>query len=128
MKRLQKEIPYNQNLAYSLVILVIIVFVLSVLKDILIPFIFAGLVSFLLFPICKKLENIGTPRIMAIVISLIIAIGLFILLFYFSYTQIIQLESLIPTLIEKGSFATESLEKLFKTPRIFLSYFRINIT
>ncbi len=114
MKRLQKDIPYNQNLAYSLVILVVIVFVLSVLKDILIPFIFAGLISFLLFPICKKLENIGTPRIIAIIISLIIAIGLLILLFYFSYTQIIQLESLFPTLIEKGAFATASLEKIFK--------------
>lgn len=114
MKRLQKEITSNQNLAYSLIILVILVYVLSVLKDILIPFIFAGLISFLLFPICKRLESIGLPRIIAIVISLIIAIGLFILLFYFSYTQIIQLESLFPTLIEKGAFATESLEKIFK--------------
>lgn len=101
-----------QNLAASLIVVVLTVFVLSVLKDILMPLIFAGILSFFLLPICEFLERKKFPRVLAIILSILLAaiiLGSFI---YFSYTQIIQLESLIPIMIDKGTILLGQIEEI----------------
>lgn len=103
-----------QNAAFALIILVIVVYALYILKDIFIPFIFAGLLSFLLYPICRFLEKYHIPRPMAILVAIIIALSILGSIVYFSYTQIIQLESLIPLIEKKGTVWITSIEKLLR--------------
>jgi predicted PurR-regulated permease PerM len=103
-----------QNAAFSLVILVIVVYALYILKDIFIPFIIAGLLSFLLFPITHFLEKYRFPRPLAILVAIIISMSLMGSIIYFSYTQIIQLESLIPMIEKKGTVWITSIERLLR--------------
>lgn len=103
-----------QSAAFALIILAIVIYALYILKDIFIPFIFAGLLSFLLFPICQFLEKYKIPRPLAILVAIIIALGILGSIVYFSYTQIIQLESLIPAIEKKGTVWITSIEKLLR--------------
>ena len=103
-----------QNAAFALVILVIVVYALYILKDIFIPFIIAGLLSFLLFPISRFLEKYHFPRPLAILLSIVVALSILGSIIYFSYTQIIQLESLIPLIEKKGTIWITSIEKLLR--------------
>ena len=104
----------TQNAAFALIILVIVVYALYILKDIFIPFIFAGLLSFLLYPISQFLEKYKFPRPLAIIIAIILVLGILSTIVYFSYTQIIQLESLIPQVEKKGTMWITSIEKLLR--------------
>ncbi|MCP9753668.1 AI-2E family transporter [Lacihabitans sp. CCS-44] len=103
-----------QNAAFALVILVIVVYALYILKDIFIPFIIAGLLSFLLFPISRFLEKYHFPRPLAILLSIVVALSILGSIIYFSYTQIIQLESLIPLIEKKGTVWITAIEKLLR--------------
>jgi predicted PurR-regulated permease PerM len=109
-----KDIPTLQKLAYTLVVLVLVVYILFLLKDIIVPFLFAGLLSFLLLPVVIFLEKHKFPRALAILIAIVIAFSLVGVFFYFSYTQIAQLESLIPLITEKGTLLIKNLENFAK--------------
>ncbi len=67
--------------------LVITVFILSVLRDILVPLAFAALIAILLNPLCVRLETKIT-KVLAIVISMMIAIVAVAGLAYFLSSQI----------------------------------------
>jgi predicted PurR-regulated permease PerM len=104
-----------QKVAFSLIIFVIVIFGLKILQDIIVPFIIAGLFSFLLYPICSYLEKHKVPRTIAILISIIISIGFLSLFIYLTYSQIIQLESLIPIIEKKSVIWFNETEKFLKT-------------
>jgi predicted PurR-regulated permease PerM len=109
-----QNIVQLQKVAYGLIILVIVVFVLSVLKDVIVPFIFAGLLSFLLFPICNFLEKHRFPRPLAITLTIIFTISILLLIGYFAFSQIVQLESLLPLIEKKGTTWIINLERILK--------------
>jgi predicted PurR-regulated permease PerM len=100
-----------QKLAYALLSVVILVYISATLQEILVPLLFAGLFSFLLYPVCSKLEKFGFPRVLAIVLAILVASMFLSVFFYWSYTQIIQLESLVPVLIDKGTDLVSKIER-----------------
>jgi len=69
----------------------------SVLK----PIFFAGLLAILLVSPCKLFERAGFPRGIASLISLLLAIMVFIVLFYFISNSIIQFRNDVPVLLER---------------------------
>ncbi len=105
----------NQESAYSIMVLIAVVVALYFLKDIVVPLIFAGLLSFLLLPINRFLERLYFPRVLAIIISILFAFSLLGLFGYFAYTQIMELEDLLPTLVNKGSELFINVNKFGKT-------------
>jgi predicted PurR-regulated permease PerM len=65
----------SAKFAYSLVTIICLVFILHTLQGILVPIVFAVLFSLLLLPLCKRLERIGIPRILAIIVCIILVIS-----------------------------------------------------
>lgn len=96
-----KKVSLPNNLAGTLVSIVILVYMAFILQDVIVPFIIAALLSFLLFPLCQWLENKGVPRILAILVSIVVVVAVLGGMIYAAYTQIIQLESLFPLIETK---------------------------
>ncbi len=96
-----KQLPKQTNLASALVSIVIIVYMAYLLQGVIVPFIIAGLLSFLLYPLCQFLENIRIPRILAIVLCIVVMAAVVAGFLYVSYTQIVKLESLFPQIETK---------------------------
>jgi predicted PurR-regulated permease PerM len=113
--RIKNQEPSSaQELAYKLIAVILLVYVLYVLRDILIPLVFAGLLSFILFPVCDFLEQRKIPRVLAIVLSLIFMLAMFGLVLYFAIGQIMDLESLTPILNQKAIIGLEQAQLLLK--------------
>lgn len=72
---MKKEKTFNiAKLAHILIILCIFTYVLIIGKNILMPLCFAALFSFMLIPLCKKIEAYISYRPVAIICSFIVAI------------------------------------------------------
>ncbi|MHA4895812.1 AI-2E family transporter [Pedobacter sp. PWIIR3] len=84
-----KEYPFYMKVPVILLGLVASVFILYVLKDILVPLAFACLIATLLNPLSSKLER-KMPKVVAIIISMLIAIAILTGVFYFLSTQVVH--------------------------------------
>ena len=89
---------------YSLLLLGLttLVFVLRTLDSILLPILFAALISVLLLPLVGWLERRKLPAIWAIIVALVLVIGVLTLVFYLFGTQLASLRSEWPLLQTKG--------------------------
>lgn len=71
------------NTAYALIIFIILGYLLSIGKALVVPIIFAIILAFLLYPLCRRLENWKFNRIMAIATTmfsaLLLLVGLIVL-------------------------------------------------
>jgi predicted PurR-regulated permease PerM len=92
--------PFYIKAAAVLLALVLLVFILYVLGSVFVPLAFAVLFAILLNPLYVKLESY-LPKIAAIILSLLIAIGLVAALFYFLSTQITGFVDSLPLLKQK---------------------------
>jgi predicted PurR-regulated permease PerM len=110
-----KKISTPSSLASTLIAIVILVYIAFILQDIIVPFVFAALLSFLLYPICQWLENKKVPRILAIIFSIILVVGILVLIIYAAYTQIIQLESLFPMVDNKVQVWISDISKFLNS-------------
>lgn len=70
------QFPISAKFAFGLISLIGVVFILNILKGVLIPLSFGGLLAMLLHPICHRLEGIKVPRVAAIFICIILVVGL----------------------------------------------------
>jgi predicted PurR-regulated permease PerM len=113
MKRTGEK-SISEKLAYFMIVLISFVYVIYILQDILIPFVFAGLFAFLLYPFTKKLESWGFPRFLATFTSIILTFFLMSVFLYFSYIQILDLQNLIPLFLTKGIAMLRELETYLK--------------
>ncbi|GGF09155.1 AI-2E family transporter [Hymenobacter cavernae] len=86
---------------FLLIGLSLLVFVLHRLDDILLPIFFSGLLAVLLLPLCRRFENWGLPRTLAIVVCLLIVILAVAGLFYVFGSQIVQFRDELPLLQER---------------------------
>lgn len=84
---MKKEFPFYIKAPVVMLGLVIAVFILSVLRDILVPLAFAALIAILLNPLSVRLER-KLPKIVSIIISMLIAIMVIIGIAYFLSSQI----------------------------------------
>lgn len=73
---MNNSLPLSARIAFDLLSVILVVYILYVLQGILIPLAFGGLLAMLLFPICNKLESWKLPRIAAIFICIILVVGL----------------------------------------------------
>ena len=104
------QLPFYAKLVSVLLALVVIVYGLHQLQGLLIPLVFAILFSVLLFPLVQRLENWKVPRILAIVICLILALGVITGLFYAISVQISSFSEVVPKLVERGSIYINKLQ------------------
>ncbi|QKG56524.1 AI-2E family transporter [Hymenobacter sp. BRD128] len=79
----------------------LLVFVLHTLDDLLLPLIYAVLLSLLLMPLVTQLEKWKWPRMLAIATSIFLVIIGIVLLFGFFGMQIVDLRSELPLIQEK---------------------------
>ncbi|MCA0365397.1 MAG: AI-2E family transporter [Spirosomataceae bacterium] len=103
-----------QKIAHGLIIFVICVYGLFVLQDILIPFIIAGLFSFLLFPVSNFFEKKGLNRVLSITITILLSVVFIGVATYFIISQILELESLIPIIEKKSVVWFSEFEKILR--------------
>ena len=82
-----KEYPFYIKVPMVLIGLVISVYILLILRDILVPLAFAALIAILLNPLSNRIEK-KTPKIIAIVLSMTIAIAVIMGLMYFLSSQV----------------------------------------
>ncbi|MCX6213495.1 AI-2E family transporter [Spirosoma sp.] len=104
------ELPSYAKLVCVLLSLVIIIYGLHELQGLLIPLVFAILFSVLLFPLVQRLENWGVPRILAIVMCLLLALGALTALFWGVSVQISSFSEVIPQFVKRGSQYIDSIQ------------------
>lgn len=87
---------------FLLIGLSLLVFVLRKLDSVLLPILFAALLSVLLLPLVLRLERWKLPRIWAIIGALLLVIGAVVGIFYLFGTQIMDLRDEWPKLQQKS--------------------------
>lgn len=110
----QKTEESSVSLAAKLIILVISIYGLYILKDLLVPLTFAGIISVLLLPFCSYLEKRKFPRLLAISLSIVLAIVIISSILYASYTQISNLDQFLPPLISKGELWLNEIQRILR--------------
>ncbi len=75
LKIMTNNLPTSARFAFGIISLIGVVFILSVLKGVLIPLTFGGLLAMLLHPICHRLEGLKVPRVASIFICIILVAG-----------------------------------------------------
>ncbi|MCC9165631.1 AI-2E family transporter [Pontibacter harenae] len=104
-----KKLDRIKQFTWILLFLVLLVYVLVAAREFLYPIFMAVLFSYLLYPVVKKLEEWGVPRILAnfitIILSTLAIVGLFVLL----YKQLSTFLSDFPSLQEQ---ALKNLDRL----------------
>ena len=87
---------------FLLIGLSLLVFVLRKLDNVLLPILFAALLSVLLLPLVTRLERWKFPRIWAIIVALLVVIGALVGLFYLFGSQIMSLRDELPKLQDRS--------------------------
>lgn len=107
------EVKQSPVIHYTFVLigLSLLVFVLRKLDGILLPILFAALLSVLLLPLVVRLENWKFPRIWAIIVSLVIVIAALTGIFYLFGTQIMDLRDEWPKLQEKSILYFDQIQQ-----------------
>src|SRR5947208_10619675 len=93
-----KHSPFYVKLAYRFLVIFFICYFIYLAQDILVPFSFAILLAVLLLPVNNFLEGKGVPRVIAIFISLLLALTLIGSVIYFLSTQIANFVDDIPSI------------------------------
>ena len=87
---------------FLLIGLSLLVFVLRKLDSVLLPILFAALLSVLLLPLVLRLERWNFPRIWAIIVTLLLLVAALTGLFYLFGTQLMTLRDELPKLQAKS--------------------------
>ena len=112
-----------QRIAYLLVILSIGTYILIVGKPLFVPVAFAMMFTFLLLPICQKLERVISFRPLSILLSMLIAIlPIIIAIVMFSY----QLITVVRDMPSIGQQLQEGVEEIVKIGQRYLGVEEIN--
>ena len=81
----------NPGIVSNLLLLVIIVFILHTLQSVIVPILFSIIISVLLYPLCRRLENLRMTRLSASLTSLTLAILVILGLGYLLVSQTINI-------------------------------------
>jgi predicted PurR-regulated permease PerM len=104
-----RKYPFYMRSTVIMLGMVLMVIILSSLRDILIPLSFAVLLSILLNPLIGLLEKWHFPRILAITVTILMAMVLISAVTYFLFTEVKSFSTELPVFKEKLS---ELLAKL----------------
>lgn len=116
------EQPFYVQATVKLLLLALVIAFLILAENILIPFTIAVFFTFLLMPVSQKLENWHFPKALAIVVSIILALSIFIAMIYFLYAQVISFVNEWPvlekTLLVKWENFQQFISETFHISRI----------
>lgn len=84
------EQPFYFRATIYLLLAGLMVAFLILARNILIPFTIAVVFTFLLLPVSRRLEHWRIPKVLAILISIILALACFVAMIYFFYSQVIS--------------------------------------
>lgn len=104
------EYPVVVRIAAYMVIAALSLVFLHWAKAVLIPLSFAVIISMLLYPLCKFLEKNGIPRILAIILTFIIVLGLLTGLIYLLSRQIFGFAQDLPNVADRLNEKMDDLE------------------
>jgi len=94
--------PLYARVAFMLLILVLVIYLLEVGKGIFVPLLFSLLIAFLLYPVCKKLEKkAGMGTYMAAFLAISGFVVLIAVLAYLTTIQILRFSQDIPLIQQK---------------------------
>lgn len=94
------EQPFYFRITIKLLLFSLIIAFLVLAKNVLLPFTLAIFFTFLLMPVSRRLEQWRFPKVIAILVSIVLALAIFVALLYFFYSQIISFVNDLP-LLEK---------------------------
>ncbi|QCR22009.1 AI-2E family transporter [Pontibacter sp. SGAir0037] len=106
---MSRSVKKLQRLTYSLLFLIMLVFVLIVAREFLYPIFMAVLFAYLLYPLVKIWERWGIPRIIANFFAIILSMALLVSLFVLLYKQLSVFLNDFPELQEQ---AMRNIDKL----------------
>lgn len=95
------SLPLLQRVALSLISIIAIVYILHVLQGILVPLCFGIVLSMMLYPIAKRLELRGVPRVISIMICLILVVILIAAFLWLIINQFTILSNELPLYTDK---------------------------
>ena len=95
------KLPVYLKLAQILMGIAVFFFILYVGQDIIIPLVFAGMIAILLNPVVLFLCRKKIPRVLAIILSLIVAMLMIAGIFYFFISQISLFSESLPRFKQK---------------------------
>ena len=84
------EQPFYFRVTIQLLLVGLVVAFMILAKNILIPFTIAVVFTFLLLPVSGKLQQWRFPKVLAILISIILALSIFLAMIYFFYSQVVS--------------------------------------
>jgi predicted PurR-regulated permease PerM len=102
------------KLLNPLLVICILFVILYVGQEILKPFAFSCLLAILLISPCKFFERQGFPRGFASLVSLILAVLVFIVVFYFISNSLLSFKNDIPQMMQNLNDAIAQLEKMLQ--------------
>jgi len=104
-----KEYPFYLKATVILFGLILLVYVLSELGNILVPFSFAILFAILLNPLCSWLQR-KIPKLFSVIITLLVAIAVVGSILYLLTSQVAQFGKAVPALKLKFGMMTDGAE------------------
>lgn len=90
------KLPFYAHLVLVLLAIVLVLFLLSIGAVVFIPLFFALLLSVLIFPLAKRMEEVGMPRNIATLLSLLIFIACAGAFLYIMVLQVISFSEDLP--------------------------------
>jgi predicted PurR-regulated permease PerM len=103
------KLPEYYKMAQILLGLVGLVFILYVGQDIIIPIVFALILSILLNPMVNRIHHLGVNRVISIVIAMFIMFGIMFGIIYFIAAQVTLFTEAIPELKNRSLHLLEQL-------------------
>jgi predicted PurR-regulated permease PerM len=96
-----KQYPFYIKATVTLLGVVLFVYILSILSGVLIPFAFALIIAILLNPLVSRFRKMGLSHVLAITVTMLIALIIISSLIYFLSSQIYGFRENFPVLKEK---------------------------
>ncbi len=90
-----------QKLAYFLIVICLLTYILFVGKNILAPFVFAMIFAFMMKPICQKIENFIPSRIISILFTFVVVLTPLVAVIIFFSLQFIDVFQNMESITEK---------------------------
>jgi len=108
------EQPFYFRATVKLTLAALIIAFLILAQNILIPFTLAVFFTFLLLPVSRRLEQWHFPKVLAILVSILLALAFFVALLYFFYSQVISFVNDWPELEKSLSAKIENIQQFIR--------------
>jgi predicted PurR-regulated permease PerM len=111
MNAYEDRLPVTVKFSIVLIGIFTLFYSVYLIQDIILPLIFSTLVAILLNPVVKSLERIRVNRVVAIIVTLVLALILMAILIFFIWTQFGSFIEALPLFREKFKAAFKEFSK-----------------